>query len=399
MHPAGRKTESTPEGLPTRVAHRGAQRASMDLSRRQLLGHAVTLVAALPVLGACGDGPGGGAGGASAESALAELQEMTGRERQRFLEEEAAKEGQVVLYSADDPVLLRNWEAAFNKRYPKVEARLVRMTVPQVLQKAMTEAQTKRPVADLLHVNAESLNFLLRDGLLARYRSPESKGFAPEYVDAKHRWTVEWMDQYVAAFNTDKIERADVPKTLEDLTQPHWRGKLAMPSVGGPLFTAGVLTARGEPKGRALLKKLATQDVRLYESNTALGNALTSGEVAVGFGFLLQIAAKIKGKGAPVDWTSFDPLIPSLYYHVLMHNAPNPHAAALLYDWILSKDGQFWVKQDRLLGPRDDVEYPAFQSKIFDQAQKSGTAVKLPPTLFKPGNPYTDIYNDLFIRK
>jgi hypothetical protein len=115
----------------------------------------LVLVGGLALVGAWpSPGPAQTTGG-SVQEKLDRLEKMTGAERQRFLEAEALKEGRVVMYTADDPVLIRLWSAAFKKRYPQLDVQFVRMTAPQTLQRAMAESQAGRPVADLLDPDGE----------------------------------------------------------------------------------------------------------------------------------------------------------------------------------------------------------------------------------------------------
>lgn len=331
------------------------------------------------------------------ESAFTKLNSMSGQQRQKFLEQQAAKEGQVIMYSADDPVLLQVWTDAFNKQYPKVKAQFLRMSVPQVLQKATTEFQTKHPVADILHVDAESLATLKSMNALAAYKSPESKGFSPQNQDPKNVWSVEWLDQDVIGVNTSLVNKEDVPTTLQGLTDPTWKGKIGMPSVSGSDLIAAAEKLMGKRKGDDLMKKLAGQNVRLYASNTALGNALAAGQVQVGIVFLLEIASKLKAQGAPVDWVVPNPLLLSPYYQVIVKDAPHPYATALAYDWVISKAGQGYVKDDRIMGPRKDTAYPSFQVQSLQQAkQKKFDVISLDSKLLANPTPYETTYNQIF---
>jgi iron(III) transport system substrate-binding protein len=338
--------------------------------------------------------------GGSVQEKLDRLEKLSGAERQRFLEEQAMKEGKVVMYTADDPVLIRAWNAAFKKRYPQLDVQFVRMTAPQTLQKSMAESQAGRPVADLLHVNAQNLAVLQKANLIARYVSPEARDFDADFKDPKGFWTVEWFDLRVVGFNGTAIKKADVPTTLEGLANPALKGKLGFVLAGGAGFVAGVLKAKGEAAGMELLKKIAAQEPRLYDSNTALGNAMASGQVPIGFDFLLAIAAKTKKTGAPIEWVVPDPLLVLPYYQLLMKDAPHPYAAALAYDWILSKEGQSFFTETDLIGPRKDMDYPAMQVDAMKIARQEGKKlVTLSAELLADPSRETKIFEDLFVRK
>ncbi len=336
--------------------------------------------------------------GATVQEKLDRLQGLSGTERRRFLEEQAIKEGKVVMYDGD-PALVRAWNAGFKERYPQIDVQFLRMSVGVRLQKAMSESQAGRPVADLLHSTASDLPILQRNGMVARYLSPETSDFGPEFRDPKGFWVVYWYDPLVRAFNTNMLKKADVPTTLEGLTNPVLKGKLAFVSSGGPNWVAGVLKVRGETAGMELLRKIAGQKPRLFDNHTALGNALASGQVAVA-DLLLEIAARNRNLGAPVDWVVPDPLFLLPGYQVILKDAPHPYAAALAYDWIISKEGQAFYKEAGTMGPRKDTEYPAFQADALKTARRDGkTIVNLSAELLADSDRYIKIFEDLFVRQ
>lgn len=378
------------------------------LSRRRFIQTASVMAlqaAFVPALSSCtGQSPvsrqkSAQADNGSVASKLAKLEKMSGTERQQFLEEQAAKEGSVVMYSGSDPVLLREWQKAFMKRYPKVEARFQRMTGSQGLQKVTTESQTGRATASLFHTNTANLAVVLDSKLAAKYTSPESKDFDAAYVDKDGYWAVEWLDKYIIGFNTERVKKSEIPRDVESLTDPKWKGKLAFPSPGGPGLVATMQDQMGKARGTAFLKKLAAQDIRIYDSNTETGNALTSGQVALAFNFLLNDAAIRKQQGAPVDYLVSKPTVMNAGYQLILSDAPHPYAAALAYDWILSKEGQELVPKFLFLSPRDDVKQVAVQLDTQREAERLNAVAHQQPSMFVPGNPYTEMFNDLFVRR
>ena len=339
-------------------------------------------------------------GGAQVQEKLDRLQNMSVAERPRFLEEQAIKEGKVVMYGGDDPALIRAWNAGFKKRYPQIDGQFVRTAGSATLQRAMSESQSGHPVADLVHVAASELPILERSGMIARYVSPESKDFDPEFRDPKGSWAVYWFDPAVVGFNTNLVKKTDVPATLEGLANPALKGKLARVSSAGADWVAGVLKARGEAAGLDLLKKISAQEPRIFVSNVAMGDALSSGQVAMGFDFRLNIAARIRKLGAPVEWVVPDPLFILPLYQIFLKDAPHPHAAVLAYDWLLSKEGQAAYKETGNMGPRKDTDYPDIQAEAMSTARKEGKPIiSMSAELMADSSRYIKIFEDLFVRK
>jgi iron(III) transport system substrate-binding protein len=335
----------------------------------------------------------GQAAGAGVQERLDELAKLSGDERQRFLEAQALKEGKVVMYAADDPNLIRAWNTEFKKKYPQIDAQFIRMTTREMLQRSMNESRAGHPVADLLHPPAVELAVLQQQNAIARYASPEARELAAEFKDPEGFWTMHWFAPQVVGFNTSVVKRENVPVTLEGLTDPALKGKLGRIALGGR-WVAGVLKAKGEKDGMELIRRIAAQEPRLYESNTALVNALTSGQISIAFDANLSNVAVVKQRGAPIDYVVPDPLFLLPVYQVVMKDAPHPFAAALAYDWILSKQGQAVYKDLDQMGPRKDTEYPGS-----DVVSKAKTTISLSPTLLADPARFNKIFDDLFVRK
>jgi iron(III) transport system substrate-binding protein len=324
---------------------------------------------------------------------LDQLAKLSGADRQRFLEEQAFKEGKVVMYASDHPDLVRVWNAEFKKRYPQIDAQFIRMTTREMTQRAVNESQAGHPVTDLLHPPAVELALLQRNGLAARYLSPEAREFDPEYRDPQGEWTVFWLAPEVIGYNTELVKRADVPTTLEGRGSTALKGKVGR-GPNGPAWVAGVLKVRGETEGMALIEQAAAAEPRVYDSNTALANALGSGQIAIAYDLLVTTLGPLKSRGAPVDYVIPEPMFVLPVYQVIMKDAPHPFAAALAYDWILSKQGQALFKGVDQIGPRKDTDYP-----YADVMRGAKTVMSFSVGLVGEPARFNKLFEDLFIRR
>ncbi len=329
----------------------------------------------------------------SVQEKLDQLAKLSGAERQRFLEEQAFKEGKVVMYTSDHPELVRVWNAEFKKKYPQIDSQFIRMTTREMTQRSVNESKAGHPVTDLLHPPAIELALLQKNGLIARYVSPEAKDFDADYRDPQGEWTVFWLAPEIVGYNTELVKRADVPTTLEGRSSTALKGKVGR-GPNGPAWVAGVLKVRGETEGMGLIQRAAAAEPRVYESNTALANALGSGQIAIAYDILVTTLGPLKAKGAPVDYVIPEPMFVLPVYQVVMKDAPHPFAAALAYDWILSKQGQGVFKSVDQIGPRKDTEYP-----YADVMSGAKTVVSFSVGLVGEPARYNKIFEDLFIRR
>ncbi|MDJ0773259.1 MAG: iron ABC transporter substrate-binding protein [Mastigocoleus sp. MO_167.B18] len=106
----------------------------------------------------------------------------------------------------------------------------------------------------------------------SRFRSPEGNWLG---VSGRAR-TVD--------YNTKLVKESDLPKSIWDLTQPKWRGKVAWAPTNGSFqsFVTAMRALEGEEKTLEWLKAMKANDVKKYGNNTAIVKALGRGEVHLG---------------------------------------------------------------------------------------------------------------------
>lgn len=328
----------------------------------------VALTALAMSAAACSSSGGSSAspGGSSAsnvptgvQAELNGLSSMSASARQSFLVSQAEKEGKVVFYSSLDPDEMQAWSSAFNKQYPKVNLQIVRMTTAEVLQRAVAESQAHKPVASLYIISGTQPQEMEQDSMLAKYTSPQSDDFAAADVDPSGLFTTVTIDPLVNGYNTTKVNQSEVPTTIQGLTNPDLKGKLGTSSADGPLWLGAVYKALGATEGAKVAQQVAAQHPSLFSSNTELANALTSGQVPIAFNVIEATVITAKKKGAPVSYVTTEPEMVFPLDIAIAADAPDPYAAALVYDWTLSKaGGQQVVAQFDDIGPRTDMTYP-----------------------------------------
>lgn len=152
-------------------------------------------------------------------------------------------------------------------------------------------------------------------------------------------------------FNTKYVAAADAPRTLGDLTNPKFKGRVAMarPQFG---TTRGHMAAiSASPEFRPWLSTLAANDLRIYDGNATVVRAVGNGEVWVGLTDNDDVEAG-KANGWPVSshlcidlltpsaGGATGPTCPMPNTVALVRGGPNAAAAGRLIDFLLSADGQ-----------------------------------------------------------
>ena len=269
------------------------------------------------------------------------LHRLPPAERKAVLEREARREGSLVLYGATGVDRAQFWIAEFNKRYPEIKVDFVRLTATELYQKIATERRTGPLRADLVITTITYLDLLKDVQAFAPYEPSEWADFDPRFREGGYDqgWTavVYEIFPHAIAWRTDRIRDADAPRTLTQLTDPKWRGRVGTTTHMEDFLNA-MLTRLGPDKGMALIRRLAAQDNRLYPSHAALSDALAAGEVDVAWGLIAARPIDLARKGAPVAHVLEDPQVAEGNTISIGHDTTKPYAAALFLDVMLSPE-------------------------------------------------------------
>lgn len=192
----------------------------------------------------------------------------------------------VVVYSAQDPEyaeqIFRTFEESGTSVAPKYDTE-ANKSVSLVVE---LEQEAGRPRCDV-HWNNEPLGTirLARKGVYEPYESPEAT-FYPAWSKAKDRtWQAFAERARVLVVNTNLVPEADRPKSLLDLTDPKWKGKVAIakPQFGTTATQAACLFELLGPDGaKAFYRGLKANDVHVVAGNKQAATGVSAGTFAVG---------------------------------------------------------------------------------------------------------------------
>jgi len=284
----------------------------------------------------------------------AQLAVYRGADREKILVEGARREGQFTLYTSH--TWFKTFVGEFEKKYPFVRASQWRNDSKNILRKVLEENKAGRALADVVETTADGMGFLRREGLFQEYYSPEAR-FYPNELKPRGKSGFFYLpnrETYNSlGFNTKQISPATAPKTLKDLLDPKWKGKMAITSTTtGARWIGNAL----ETLGREFLDKLAEQDMSVQDmAPAALINLVASGEIPLSPTIFDANVTLAKQKGAPVEWRPLEPVVTTVGSAGLVAKAANPHTALLFIDYLLSKEGQQLIMKGGLWSPREDV--------------------------------------------
>ncbi len=210
--------------------------------------------------------------------------------------------------------------------------------------------EAPRPRCDV-HWNNEILATirLQERGMLAPYDSPAAAPFPARYKAADHTWTAFAARARVLIVNTERVKEAEMPLALWDLTEPRWKGRLAMarPQFGTTATQAACLFAAwGDAKAREFYEKLHANEIQLPPGNKQVADGVGQGQFDAGLTDTDDAQAELDA-GRPVKVIYPDAEAPEgsergvLFIPntvALIKGCPHPEAGRRLIDFLLSPE-------------------------------------------------------------
>ena len=304
------------------------------------------------------------------------------------LVEGAKKEREIVWYTTTSLETSKTIVDQFQKKYPFVNVVLYRTGVAPLISRVLLEARAGKYDWDVVSGGGELFSPVMEKGLIAQYRSPETKMIDEDMVDKQGYWAAYTVTTFVLGFNTKMVKRQDIPKTYEALLDPKWKGqKIGVDTSAGILHALAPVW--GKEKAISYFRQLATQDPVTKDSTSLMVQLLSAGELplAVGSAHLYELFSR---KGAPVDWIPLEPAVVRVVPTMLGARARHSSAGKLFYDYLISREGQEIIKSFNRVPVRKDVlpEPP--------RLLRGYKRVMMYPELYKNLPEMQKIYNDIF---
>ncbi|HVO93833.1 MAG TPA: ABC transporter substrate-binding protein, partial [Terriglobales bacterium] len=174
-------------------------------------------------------------------------------------------------------------------------------------------------------------------------------------------WLIHRESYNGVGFNTDRIPPVRAPKKFDDLLRPEFKGKMAFANGDtGARMIAAMLKAKGEE----YIRRLWRQDYSLHSiSARALADQVAAGEVELSPTISREHAAEVKRNGGSIGWNPMEVVPTNAGGVAVLKNAPHPHAALLLADFILGPHGKKIFGALDLADPAMDSRFNRFYPK------------------------------------
>ncbi|MBI3015041.1 MAG: extracellular solute-binding protein [Candidatus Tectomicrobia bacterium] len=237
---------------------------------------------------------------------------------------------------------------------------------PEHLVKAITEHKTgAAPTFDLMILSDATLARAVAAGITEKvdWKPLLAEGTPPQVIQFDGNALSEHTNHYGFVYNPNVISAQEAPKSLKDLANPKWRGKIAIhPYTTIYLNFAYVL---GIDKTLSTLREIMKNDPVVDTYATGLTRYM-AGEYPI----LLTASSfywEAKKKGVPAQWVSPDISLSTVHAVYVAKGARRPNAAKLLAVFLASPEGDKYMIEEAGAG---SVFYPGNFEHDIDQADR-----------------------------
>ncbi|MFJ1807383.1 MULTISPECIES: ABC transporter substrate-binding protein [unclassified Streptomyces] len=304
-------------------------------SRRRLLATGAGAALGLNALGAT-------AAPAAASTAPTAPRRASGDEETRSLDElyraALAEGGKLVIYAGGDtPTQQDGTKAAFKARFPGIDLKLIVDYSKYHDVRVDNQLATDTLVPDVVQLQTlQDFDRWKAQGRLLRYEPAGFSKLYDKFRDPQGAWVAVRVIGFSFMYATDAVG-SDAPRTPLDLLDPKWKGRIASSFPHDDDAVLFLYSLYVQHYGWDWAARLAAQDVRFARGSNSPGDAVRTGQYAIGVG----------GGGAPlstgpVKWVVPDsaPFMAWGQRAAILKAAKNTTAARLYLNWQLSTANQ-----------------------------------------------------------
>ncbi|MGH2400073.1 MAG: ABC transporter substrate-binding protein [bacterium] len=252
----------------------------------------------------------------------------------------AKREGRVVVYGSIESDIFEVIQKIFEGRYG-IPVEYFRAASNRVMDRVLTESRAGRPLYDVVLTNRSPMLILKGEGVFGRYISPTYETYPAATRDRDGILSPSYRVVVVSIlFNTRLLKAEEAPRSLTDLLDPKWKGKIVMPDPNVHTTTAVWLSNLERIMGtqyRPFVERLAGQ-VILAESFLPVAQKVITGEYPLGISYVKYVHV-FGQEGAPLDYVRINPVLAEAHHVAVGAKAPHPSAARLFVDTFTSRVG------------------------------------------------------------
>ncbi len=308
------------------------------------------------------------------------------------LVEAAKKEGQLVVYSSTNETEGLPWFKIFEAD-TGIKVSYIRGSDVQLNARIAIEHRARQKAWDI--VQTASVQQLPPD-IITAYDPPEAKNIRAAARAKDQRWFGVYTNYNTPAYNTKFVKREELPKTYAEFAKrPQWAGKVAI-DVNDETWLATIYEHYGEAEAKKLMGEIVdTLKPIIIQGHLALARAVGSGEYWIALNNFLNLTLNVKLAGQPTDFWVLDPVSQQYGQLGISTNSPNPNAARVAANFMLSRESQQHLAQFGRLPTRDDVEMNP--KGILDPVLKAKIITTMPTP--EEGRKWSKVFDETFRKR
>ena len=120
--------------------------------------------------------------------------------------------------------------------------------------------------------------------LFADLPAEVNEGVSEAFRNVNNKWAPTSGRSRVLVYSTERVQEADLPASINDLTDEKYKGRVAWAPTNGSFqaFVTAFRVAHGEDAAKAWLEGMIANDVKAYRNNGSQIEAIANGEVDFG---------------------------------------------------------------------------------------------------------------------
>jgi len=253
----------------------------------------------------------------------------------------AKREGRVTLYGSPETEIMKAVQNAFEAKYG-VKVEYWRASSTKVLDRALTESRAGKPLFDVVLTNETPMRILKKEGVFGKFIPPASARYAESVKDPDGILTPPYRQVVVGIlYNPRLVKAEDLPKTLKDLLNPKWKGKIVMPDPTRHSTTITWLANLEKLLGKetkSFLEGLGAQKPIMVESFIPAAQKIIAGEAQIGISYIKYVHLYGKKEGAPLDYVRLRQALAEYHYVAVGAQPQHPNAAKLFTNYFITED-------------------------------------------------------------
>lgn len=235
------------------------------------------------------------------------------------------------------------------------------------LAATLLEEGSRSPADLFFSQDGGALGALSHAGLLTRLPDELLNQVDSRFRARNGEWVGTSARARVVAFNTERVNPADLPDSIWGYTEPEWKGRIGWVPGNASFhtFVTALRKLEGEEKALEWLRAIQANEPRVYQNNSVALAGTAAGEVDVSFVNHYYLYRYLKEHGdaftARNHYMAGDAgALVNVAGVAVLKSSDNQAGALKLAEWLLSEEAQRMVVQENGEYPLHPAVEPPF---------------------------------------